>query len=930
MGSAVLTLLTRITSVIGGGVGGALKLVGNLLTSGLNSAIQFHKEGIAFAREAGMSLNQARAYTEVLTQRTADLAAKYGITADAVKALQRNLSEATGKQIMLSNQQAEKMVQINKLVGEQTNKQFMDAMMNGMGGQLDAAQGAVSKAYATGAKQGLIASKFAEKVAQNLSMANRLSFRNGIDGVTKMVALSEKLGVNMQSVESAANNFMEIDKAIENSARLQMLGGSAAAQFGNPLTASFEANYDPEAFAKRMSDSLASYAEFDSSKGYATINGMNMDFIRNIAQAMGISTEEASKMAKKNAEVKYKENRFMGSLGNMSEDKRNFILNTSQITRDANGREQLTVNGKNINEISEKEWSNMMSMEGKSDSDIMKDQAIHLQSIDETIQGYENSLIATFAQPFNKSIGELQGAVRKIGDDILAEAKKLQPNISNMLTSLTTHLPKVVEWTGVIVEKVGSFLNFITKNWPLLIAAIVGKKLLGGSIGGKLARNVGGKALNLGKGLLGKTGGFVKSVGKNLTKGKNLLKIGKGGLGAIGGWIANTATDWAADRGLIKKGSGWHTAGKVAGTAAEYAGTGAMIGSVIPGIGTAAGGVIGGAIGAVKGYMDAKGTDVKEVASKFWDGTKEKFSQISNSISEAWPKITESVSNSFTIAKDFVTSIPEKLKNGVYGMFDKVLSIFKSGKEFISNILPKLKDAILNMIPGVALAKFVIKKVSEKHENGGIVGNVSNPAGEKIMSVANSKSSVTSLEANKFTNGGIVGNLNNLAGEKIMSVANSKSSVTSLEANKFTNGGIVGGNSFSGDNILARLNSNELVLNTSQQNVVAKELSTVKAKPVGGREYIYTPRNSETTNINGSQVTVKDFNVNISGTIRLDGGNTSKNIDVRQLLNDYSFLSSLKDIIKESINTDMNNGRFLNDFAVRRGQTSSSSIVGKN
>ena len=111
---------------------------------------------------------------------------------------------------------------------------------------------------------------------------------------------------------------------------------------------------------------------------------------------------------------------------------------------------------------------------------------------------------------------------------------------------------------------------------------------------------------------------------------------------------------------------------------------------------------------------------------------------------------------------------------------------------------------------------------------------------------------------------------------------------------------------------------------------IKKIADSIKPKPVGGREYIYTPRNSETSNINGSQVTVKDFNVNISGTIRLDGGNTSKNIDVRQLLNDYSFVSSLKDIIKESINTDMNNGRFLNDFAVRRGQTSSSSIVGKN
>jgi hypothetical protein len=111
-----------------------------------------------------------------------------------------------------------------------------------MGGQLSAVQGAVSKAYATGAKSGLDAVKFSEKVAKNLSMANKLSFKNGIDGIIKMTALSEKLGFNLQSVEQAASHFMDLDKAIENAAQMQMLGGSAAANFGNPLTAAYEAN----------------------------------------------------------------------------------------------------------------------------------------------------------------------------------------------------------------------------------------------------------------------------------------------------------------------------------------------------------------------------------------------------------------------------------------------------------------------------------------------------------------------------------------------------------------------------------------------------------------------------------------------------------------------------------------------------------------
>ena len=44
---------------------------------------------------------------------------------------------------------------------------------------------------------------------------------------------------------------------------------------------------------------------------------------------------------------------------------------------------------------------------------------------------------------------------------------------------------------------------------------------------------------------------------------------------------------------------------------------------------------------------------------------------------------------------------------------------------------------------------------------------------------------------------------------------------------KFASGGIVGGTSYSGDNVIARVNSGELILNMAQQDNVAKALSTL-------------------------------------------------------------------------------------------------------
>jgi hypothetical protein len=164
-----------------------------------------------------------------LATRAKDLGAKYGIAADEVAKLEKNLARASGRVLMLGDAEAERQIQINRTVGEDASNEFTQTIMRTMGGQLSTVQGAVSKAYATAAKKGLDAAGMATKVGQNLTMANRLTFKNGVDGLTKMVALSEKMGFNMQSLESAAGQFMDIQDAIENSAKLSMLGGAAGA-----------------------------------------------------------------------------------------------------------------------------------------------------------------------------------------------------------------------------------------------------------------------------------------------------------------------------------------------------------------------------------------------------------------------------------------------------------------------------------------------------------------------------------------------------------------------------------------------------------------------------------------------------------------------------------------------------------------------------
>lgn len=918
-----MNLLSSILGVVGGGLNSALGLVTSTMQSGFQTAIQFHKEGIAFARDVGLSARQAQAYTNVLIERTQVLANKYGVSAEAIMQVQRGLSEATGKQLMLNDAQAESFVQIDKMMGAQNRAKFTEEIMNGMGGQVDTVSNAMAKVYATAAKQGLNAKKLSDKVAQNLSMANRLSFRNGIDGITRMAALSEKLGINMQSVETAARQFMELDKAIENAAQMQMLGGSAAANFGNPLTAAYEANYDPEAFAQRMSDSLASYATFDANKGVASINGMNMDFVRNIAKAMGISVDDASKMAKKQAEVKYKEAQFTPQLNGLglTEDQKNFIINNAQVT---NGGKDLQLNGMSMSDLAAnpKKLQEMMDFEGMSDKEILQDQAIHLKSIDEAITGAQTQVAASFAKGIQEHMNPLIEQIENLGKTFSAYAEQWGNDagkvLGDVLGWVNGHKEEISTAINGILSGITKVIDFLSGGGLYrVLAAVIGYKVLKGILGGggfpsgigskaASAARVSGRAAvngikqiwkgpaqvikgafkerNIAKNLArnvyraerasgsGRFKAFAES-GKELLRAsktgylKNTLKLAKSGGIGIAGALGNIAIDSAIAKGKIKQGGVAHYAGKMASTAAEYAAFGSMIGP----LGTA----IGGAVGAVKGAYDT------------------------------WKSLPENADKDFI---DYAKSCGE--------------SIVEGGKKAFSWAKEKI---------GLALSS-VNKEVQER---GGYLTVAFNAITTPIRLFIKAMEGIAKFIAHPIdtikaiwdklttwlTSDNILGKLVNKAVNLIIG-----------EKQPHKEGGFINDGASGVEHPIPYAQKGEVILNpTQQRNFMAlANDSTVRAKEYGAeREYIYKPNGSETSNVNGNTITVKDFNINLSGTLRLDGGNTSRNIDMNALLNDYQFMNTLKEMIKTSINNDMNGGRFMNDLATLRGQVSSSSIIGR-
>lgn len=642
-------LLGEIVSLLHGAVASGLRLVNNLVSSGFKMAFQYNETAMAFSRQAGLTAKQAQAYTEVLTKRAKDLGEKYGIAAEEVAKLEQNLAKATGRVIMLNQAEAESLIQINRTVGEQTVNEFSQMMMRTMGGQFQTVQGAVSKAYATAAKSGLDAAGMAAKVGQNLGMANRLTFRNGVDGLTKMVALSEKLGFNVAEIENVANKFMDIQDAIENSAKLSMLGGAAGAFGGNPLDMAYEANNDPEALAERFTKALAGHSYFDENTLSSRMNAMSRDMVKGIAEAMGVSVDTAVGIAKKQAEIKYKNDRFSSDLnkyatdketGKIDETRRDFFLNRTQMRRnEKTGQLELTLNGKSMDyyetDKGKSELAEMMRFQNMSDEEIVREQATAVVSIKDTLNGFVTSIMGTLAEKIAPYTTEIKNFIGDIYRIIKPHIRDIADNIKGLLATFFTkeNLELVKSGITAVASAVMSVAKLITSNWwTVLVAAIVPPIL--GIIGWGVnrlsmvmgANNV-GRGPGASGGAAGRGGGFFGNAGRlynvnrtrygngRLTSAWNTIngRMGAGGMGAstamkgfgagLGLGLAGTGlgmlNDSLVENGTVDRGSVTDGLMKVGSSALQWGGTGLAIGSMFGPLGAA----IGGGLGAVAGAL---------------------------------------------------------------------------------------------------------------------------------------------------------------------------------------------------------------------------------------------------------------------------------------------------------------------------------------
>lgn len=190
-------------------------------------------------------------------------------------------------------------------------------------------------------------------VVDNITKINTFNFENGVEGLAKMAATSERLGISMDKVFMTAEELLSPEKAIDMSAALQRLGVTSSGLL-DPLRAMDMAQNDPEALQKEIVKLGQEFTRFNEKTGKMEILPGAKRRMREVAQAVGMGTEEFSKMALKSAdfEMKLKQIKMPDIVGGNQETKE-LIASMAQIGK--GGVATIKVKDEETGKITEKE-----------------------------------------------------------------------------------------------------------------------------------------------------------------------------------------------------------------------------------------------------------------------------------------------------------------------------------------------------------------------------------------------------------------------------------------------------------------------------------------------------------------------------------------------------------------------------------------------
>ena len=245
----------------------------------------------------GMTEGMMDMTTSVITLASGQLEG-FNLTANDIMETLATTMETVGRQLSIPPDILADMTKIDSLFGE-VSADFV-ANFDKIGSGAFAATDAIKDTVLVAQNMGLTVSTLLPDVAKNIDKINTYGFKNGVAGLTQMVAQGQRLGLSMDSVLKVSDKAFSPEGAIDMAAQLQMIGG-AAGELLDPFQLMYMAQNDVEGLQEAIVKSTESAVTFNEQTGEFGIPPAERMRLQKTAEAMGISYEELAETAVRNA-----------------------------------------------------------------------------------------------------------------------------------------------------------------------------------------------------------------------------------------------------------------------------------------------------------------------------------------------------------------------------------------------------------------------------------------------------------------------------------------------------------------------------------------------------------------------------------------------------------------------------------------------------
>lgn len=248
-------------------------------------------------------------------------------------------------------------------------------------------------------KIGLDGRKYLKDMVNNLKMAQKYDFRNGVKGMMEMAKWAQNTRFNMNNLPNMIEDIQKggLEGIITKAAKLQVLGGRFA-MGADPIAMAFEAYNDPAALAKRFNSMTMGMGRFNKKTGEVEFNGMEMDQMRALAENSGQSIDDIKKQARYNV----KKDRVEGFIKDktLSQEQRMDLVNKAYYQDGQWKVNDVTGNAVNLSEVNS---SNIKDIQADTYEGKMEQGMEQLVSFTKLFTGNTEANMAKLSGDINKN-----------------------------------------------------------------------------------------------------------------------------------------------------------------------------------------------------------------------------------------------------------------------------------------------------------------------------------------------------------------------------------------------------------------------------------------------------------------------------------------------------------------------------------------------